>query len=122
MAKFYGIVGYAQTEEVDPGVWEEVVVERNYFGDVTRNTRRWEKGESINDDLNINNLISIVADAFAYQHFFAIRYVKWMGSRWKVTNVEVQRPRLILTIGGVYNGPEKEEIGAPEDFRGDSGV
>lgn len=104
MAKFYGVIGYSETVETSPGVWAEQVTERTYTGDVLRNTRRWENGEHLNDDLNINNSISIVADAFAYQNFFAIRYAQWMGSRWKVTNVEVQRPRLILTLGGVYNG------------------
>lgn len=106
MAKFHGVVGYIETEEISPGVWEEVVHEHRYRGDVTRNTRRWETGESINDNLLINNTISIVADDYAYMHLFAVRYVEWMGSKWKVTNVEVQRPRLILTIGGLYNGPE----------------
>lgn len=104
MAKFYGAIGYAETKETSPGVWEESITKRNYYGDVTRNTRRLENGEHANDNLNVNNMLSIVADAFAYQNFFAIRYVEWMGACWKVTNVEVQRPRLILTIGGVYNG------------------
>jgi len=107
MAKFYGEVGYACTIETAPGVFEaNHITKRMYYGDVTRNTRRWEKGEGANDDLNVNNIISIVADAYAYNHFFAIRYICWMGARWKVTNVEVQPPRLLLTIGGVYNGPE----------------
>lgn len=103
MAKFYGVIGYAETKETAPGVWREVITERSYYGDVIRNTRRWEGSEHLNDDLNINNLISIVADAYANENFFAIRYITWMGSKWKVTNVEVQRPRLILTIGGLYN-------------------
>jgi len=105
MAKFFGSIGYAETTETAPGVWTENVTERNYFGDVLKNTRRLEAGENLNDNLAINNIISIVADPFAYQHFHAVRYVKWMGVSWKITNVEVQRPRLILTIGGVYNGP-----------------
>ena len=105
MAKFYGVVGYIETEETSPGVWEEVVHEYRYRGDVIRNTRRWENSESINDNLLINNSISIIADNYAYEHLFAVRYVEWLGSKWKVTNVEVQRPRLILTIGGLYNGP-----------------
>lgn len=105
MGKFFGAIGYAETKEVSPGVWKEHIAERNYYGDITRNTRRLESGEHVNDDINVNNAISIVADAFANQNFFAIRYVKWMGAAWKVTNVEVQRPRLLLTIGGVYNGP-----------------
>ena len=116
MAKFFGEIGYAETKEVRPGSWEEVITEKKYYGDVIRNTRRLEKGEHLNSDVNVNNLISIVADAFAYDHFFAIRYVRWMGARWSVTNVEVQRPRLILTIGGVFNGAENktsEDPGGP---------
>ena len=105
MAKFYGQVGYADTAETRPGIWEETIVERNYAGDVLRNTRKLEAGESIIDNVVINNSLSIVADPYAYAHFFAIRYVRWMGALWKVTNVEVQSPRLLLTIGGVYNGP-----------------
>lgn len=104
MAKYFGKVGYAVTEETTPGVWEEIIKERKYYGDVIRNTRRYENGQSLNDDLVISNSISIVADAYAYEHFAFIRYVEWMGCLWKVSTIEVQRPRLILQIGGVYNG------------------
>lgn len=103
MAKFYGIIGYGETKEMKPGVWEEEITERNYYGDVLQFGRRWESGEHLNDDLNVSNKISIVADPFAYQNFHAIRYIVWMGSKWKISNVEVQYPRLILSIGGVYN-------------------
>ena len=109
--KFYGIVGYCETVEETgdrEGNWiDGKITEKKYYGDVLRNTRKWEnsKNESINDDLNVNNSFSIVADAYAYNHFYAMKYVKWMGTAWKITNVEVQRPRLILTVGGVYNGP-----------------
>jgi len=106
MARFHGKVGYGETVETSPGVWEDVITERSYFGDVLRNTRRLQEGESVNDNLSVNNSISIVADAYANDHFFAIRYVEWMGSLWKVSDVEVQRPRLILRLGGVYNGPK----------------
>lgn len=105
MAKFYGAIGYAVTSETAPGVWTEGITERNYSGDVIRNTRRWQSSDKLNDDLVLNNLISIIADPFATQTFHAMRYIKWMGASWKITNVEVQRPRLILTIGGIYNGP-----------------
>ncbi len=105
MAKFYDVVGYAETSETRPGIWEECITERPYFGDVIRNARRLEAGESVNDNVVVNNSISIVADPYANHHFLAIRYVQWMGALWKVTNVEVQSPRLLLTIGGVYNGP-----------------
>ena len=103
MAKFYGSVGYAETTETAPGVWTEVLTERQYSGDVLKLSRRWQAGDNLNDDLAINNLISIVADPFAYQNFYKMRYIEWMGAFWKITNIEVQRPRLILTIGGVYN-------------------
>jgi hypothetical protein len=104
MAKFYGVVGYAQTVETAPGVWTESITERNYSGDVIRISRSWQAGENLNDDLTINNQISIVADPFAYQNFHAMRYITWMGANWKISKIDVQRPRLILTIGGVYNG------------------
>jgi len=106
MAKFYGKVGYGPTTvETAPGVWNEVIVEREYVGDILRNTRKLQSGESVNDDLSVDNSISIVADAYANEHFFAIRYVQWAGTRWVVSNVEVQSPRLLLRLGGVYNGP-----------------
>ena len=111
MGKFCGAIGFSEMTETFPGVWEEVITERSYYGDVTRNIRKWERGDGLNDDLNVNNLISIVADPYAASHFFNMRYAVWCGARWKVTNVEVQRPRLILTIGGVYNGPTAEASG-----------
>lgn len=104
MAKFYGTIGYSETHETQPGVWGEVITERKYFGNVLQFGRRWESSGNLNDNLNVNNKISIVADPFAYQNFHAMRYVDFMGALWKITNVEVQQPRLILTIGGVYNG------------------
>lgn len=103
MAKFFGVIGYAEMMETSPGVWTEEIVEREYRGDVTKNAKRNEGGEYLNDNLRLSNTISVLCDAYAYEHFFAIRYVEWMGTRWKVTDVEVKRPRLILSIGGVYN-------------------
>lgn len=104
MAKFYGKVGYAVNEETSPGVWESVITERNYYGDILQNFRRLENSGNINDNINVNNRISILSDPYANQNFFSMRYVEFMGAKWKITNVEVQYPRLILTIGGVYNG------------------
>lgn len=106
MAKFYGEVGYMTTGETAPGVWGEVITERPYYGDILKNTKRWQGSEGLNDDITTSNTISILADPFAYENFFDIRYVRWMGAAWKVTSVEVQRPRLILSIGGVYNEPQ----------------
>ena len=104
MAKFYGVIGYSETIETEPGVWEDHVTERSYQGDLIRNTRRLQSSGGINDDVNISNEISILADPFAYQNFHAMRYVEFMGAKWKISNVEVQYPRLILSLGGVYNG------------------
>lgn len=108
MAKFYGAVGYADTVETAPGVWEEKITERKYYGELVRNTRRLQAAETLNDNINIANEISIVADPFACQNFCRMRYITYMGTKWKISNVEVTYPRLILTIGGVYNGPESE--------------
>lgn len=107
MGKWFGNVGYGVTEEVRPGVWKDDITVRQYFGDVIRNSSRWSTpSDSTNDDLNVNVQISIVADPFAYQNFHSIKYIEFMGSNWKVTNVDPQYPRLMLTIGGVYNGQQ----------------
>lgn len=106
MAKYYGKIGYIKTVEIEPGIWEEQVIERSYYGDITRNTSRYQSSGGVNDDINISNTISIVADPFANENFQHMRYAEFMGAKWKITNVEVQRPRLILTIGGVYNGSQ----------------
>ena len=105
MARFYGKVGYGEDEDQGNGVHQLVITERNAFGDVVRNSRRNDQAEKVNDDLSVSNSISIVADTYANEHFFAIRYVEWAGTLWRVTEVEVASPRLILRLGGVYNGP-----------------
>jgi len=103
--RFHGRVGYGDTQETSPGVHADVIVERSYFGEVTRAARSLTEGENLNPDLTVGNSISIVADAFANERFFDIRYVEWAGQLWTVTSVEVQRPRLLLRLGEVYNGP-----------------
>lgn len=104
MAKYYGVIGYVETVETSPGVWEEQITERNYYGELVRNTSRFQVSDQVNDNVNIANEISVIADPFATQNFHAMRYVEFMGAKWKITNVEVRYPRLILTIGGLYNG------------------
>lgn len=110
MAKFYGVVGYGESVETPEGsgVWVDSITERSYYGDVVRNARSLQEGEHLNKDLTVSNSISIVADAYAHNHFFAIRYVQWAGALWTVSDVEVQSPRLTLRLGGVYNGPTPE--------------
>ena len=103
MAKYYGSIGYAVTKETEPGIYEEVIEEHEYFGDVIRNTRRLRDNAKVNDDITISNQISIIADPFANNNFHAMRYITFMGSKWKISEVDVQYPRLIMTIGGLYN-------------------
>lgn len=103
MAKWFGKIGFGVTSETKPGVWTESITLREYYGDLIRNTRRLQSGDQVNDDINVSNEISIVSDPYANEHFYAIRYVEFAGAKWKVTNVDVQYPRLVLTLGGVYN-------------------
>lgn len=104
MARFAGKVGYAIMTETAPGVWKEVIVEKNHKGDVLRVRKQTESGQWLNDDINVNNEFSIIATAYAYQNFQYMRYLVWNGTKWKIRSVEVERPRLIISIGGVYNG------------------
>lgn len=105
MAKFSGMIGYAMPVETSPGVWKDKITERKSYGDVVRCTHQWSSSsDSTNDDLNISNQISIVANPFARKNSHRMKYVVFMGAKWKITSIEVQHPRLILTIGGVYNG------------------
>lgn len=124
MAKYICTIGFREDKETSPGIWDEVISERRYVCDILQNIRRYETGDKINDDLTVTNTFSIVADAYAFQNFFAMRYVTWMGTKWKINTVEVLRPRLKLTVGGVYNGPEprSESEGPSEEVGGDSRV
>lgn len=106
MAKFYGAIGFAELVETAPGVWIEQITERNYFGDLGRNTHRMESSGNLNDNINIANEISIVSDPYADQNSHLMRYVEFRGAKWKISNVVVQYPRLILTVGGVYNSEQ----------------
>ena len=103
MAKYFGSVGYAEDVEISPGIVKEQIVAREYYGDVIRNNRRLESSDQVNDDINITNQISIVSDPYAMKNFWKIRYATFMGQKWKVKTVDVEFPRLILTLGGLYN-------------------
>ena len=106
--RFFGPVGYADPTETPPGsgVWKDIITEVSYYGDIIRNVKQSDQGDKINDDIRVSNSISIVADDYAIKHFFKIRYVQWEGGYWTVTDVEVKPPRLVLTLGSVYNGPK----------------
>lgn len=107
MAKFHGIIGFVITEEDpdNPGVWSDTPVEKEYSGDIIRNSRRLQTtSDTTNDSVIISNEISIVANPYAQEHMYAMRYVVFQGIKWKVESVLVEYPRLKLTLGGVYNG------------------
>lgn len=104
MAKFFGPVGYAMHTETAPGVWKDAIIPHNHYGDVLQNHMRPQSTDNVNDNIVVSNQISIVADPFAMSNFHNIKYVDYMGTRWRITSVDVQYPRLLLTLGGVYNG------------------
>lgn len=128
--KFFGKVGYGTPGEKVNGVWVDKIVEREYYGDVQKDSRRIVTGERLNTNISVSNTISIVADPYAFDHFHAIKYVEWAGALWDVEDVEAKRPRLLLRLGGVYDGPRPDtsetsgggsQTGAPEPPRRDSG-
>ena len=104
MAKFYGAIGYALPGETAPGVWGDTIIEKNYRGDVVLDQWRWQPADKVNDDLNIDNSVSIIADKYAYQNIGKMKYIVWDGTPWKIQSLSINRPRIILQIGGVYNG------------------
>lgn len=104
MARFYGTVGYATRKEVRPGVWDDETTERKYYGEVLRYIRKSQPADKSTDDIGIDMQISIVSDPFAIEHFHSMRYVEFMGARWEISSIEPRHPRLILTLGGLYNG------------------
>lgn len=106
MARYCGKIGFAETKETKPGVWKDKIVTRIYYGDLIRNARRLQSSGNLNDNIIVTNELSIVADPYANENFHAMRYAEFMGVKWKITSVDVQRPRLILSLGEVYNGQQ----------------
>ena len=101
--KWSGKIGFVETKETRPGVWENVTTERNFYGDVIRDIRKNQSSGQVNDDINISNRISIVSNSFVRDNLAFMKYIEFMGTKWKITDVEVQYPRLVLTIGGLRN-------------------
>ena len=106
MAKFCGNIGFIKTVETEPGIWEEQTIEHQYYGDIIRPIIRTQSSGGVNDDINLSNDISIIADPFANENFQYIKYVVLMGTKWKVTSANLQYPRILLSVGGVYNGEQ----------------
>lgn len=121
--KYFGNVGFAMSVERDPGIFENTIQERPYYGDVIKNTRRWENGDKVNDDFRVNNQISIIVDSFCIAHASRMKYITWLGHKWKIESVDISFPRMIVTMGGLWNGsePEAGPDEAPEDAGGNSG-
>jgi hypothetical protein len=112
MGKYFGDVGYKETIETEPGIWEEKIVPHKHYGDTIRNYVRNDSNTEYTTTVKspqCNNSISIVADPYAFKNFHNIVYATYMGAKWIVTNVEVQYPRLILSLGGVYNGEDETD-------------
>jgi hypothetical protein len=102
--KWYGKIGFIVTEETSPGIWDDIAVERNYYGEMNKVSRRWERGNDLNDDISISNELSIVTDPYILENLTNIKYVIYMNVKWKITNISVEHPRLTLSLGGIYNG------------------
>lgn len=107
--KWYGIIGFAEKQETKPGVYKDVITERSYYGDVVKDYKKDQSADKLNDNLTISNNLSIVCDPYAMQNFHKIRYIEFMGTKWKVSSVENQYPRLIIQMGSVFNGDRKKE-------------
>ncbi len=107
--KWYGQLGYRDCVEVEPGIWEDQITEVNKFGDVLRNYSSNQQGTKINDDISVSNQISIIADPYLLESFHKIIYITFGGAKWKVSNVEVRYPRLIVTLGSLYVSEDVDE-------------
>ena len=105
MAKFFGEIGFATQVETSPGIWEDQIVEKQYYGDVFRESRRFSTTDQVLDKINLSNQISILADGYVVDNIQNLRYVRWLGGLWKISYVELKFPRLVLDMTGVYNGP-----------------
>jgi hypothetical protein len=115
MAKFHGKIGFVTSAEQAAGVWTDSVTEREYYGDIIRETKSWQQRDQVNDNLTLGNRISIIGDDFANLSFATMRYIIWGGEYWKISSIEILRPRLILSLGGIYNGAKYQAPPPPEE-------
>lgn len=107
--KFYGIIGFSYEKQTAPGVWDTISEEREAYGDVLSNIRRWDGSNEVNDSINVTNRLSVVASRFFYENLGAMRYAVWNGTKWKVKSAEIARPRIILTLGDVYHEEQGDD-------------
>lgn len=121
MNKWYGIVGYVEDVETEPGIWTQKVTEKNYYGDIVKNTSRWTQSTTgLNDNTTVDSQIRILADPFAKQHFSSIKFVEFMGAVWEVSSITPEYPRIVVSMGGLWNG-EREQTESADEAGGASG-
>lgn len=104
MAKYAGLVGYATDVQSSPGVWSQVIAPKRMRGDIIRQSSSNQNDDKVNSDVALVHRVSLVGDAFAFDNYFKIKWVTLYGQKWEVTTIEVQRPRLIVSLGGIWNG------------------
>lgn len=105
MNQFRGKIGFSIPVNKGHGIYDNSVVERTYRGDILSQSRKLDAGTNINDNIDMNIRLSILSDDFLNVHLSQITYVHYMGGVWKVKSIEPSRPRIVLALGGVYNGP-----------------
>lgn len=116
MARFHDKVGFLiHHDDQVTGISSAEAVERPYYGRIIENSRRWAPSEHPNDDLVLSNQIAITANDYAFKHMSSIAYVRYMGGYWKVDSIKVRVPEIILTLGGVWNGPTGSSANASGD-------
>lgn len=109
MAKFYGKIGFGVEREVSPGVYDYDIVEKPYFGEVVRDAYDSVGGTTVLGERKTANAFRIVGDGYSVDHFYDMKYIRWAGRYWEIRQVEVvSRPRMLIRIGGVWNGPTAE--------------
>lgn len=109
MTKWAGKIGFSETVKTALDVYSEVITEKQYYGEVTKNTRRWDSSDNVNDNFVVSNGISVIADDYLFTHLKYMRYVIWQGIRWKIKDISVEYPRLNMSIGDIYNGPTADD-------------
>lgn len=119
MARFHDKVGFLiPTSDLETGMASSEPVERPYYGRILEHTRRWSSNEHVNDDLVLSNQIAITANDYAFKHMSSIAYVHWMHGWWKVESIRVKAPEIVLTLGGVWNGPTVATTETSDDSAG----
>lgn len=103
MARYSGLVGYVTQEETVPGVWSPVENPRTMKGEIIRQSSTNPDHGKINSDISLNHRVSLWGDAYAFDSYYAIKWIQIDGRKWEVTSVEIKRPRIIVTVGGLWN-------------------